>query len=322
MANIGRVQLAARQPMATGTITTSTSTITAPDLAGIGGATISIYGTYAGVNFLVEGFDGTNWYVIAFRPASANANPVPIIATGVITANSSLLYEAPLLLGIQQLRVRATAYTSGTANIIIEPSAQFAPMFTTINGTATVSGTVTANLGTGGTAATSLGKAEDAVHATGDTGVAMWGVRNDNATTTLTSATGDYSPIATDANGRLFVGAASTGGATPFTLISAASTNATSLKTSAGTLYSLNAYNNGASTAYLKLYNLATAPTVGTSVAVMTILLPAGGGSNVVLPPMGVNFTTGLAYAITGVGTTADATDVAAAQVFVNGSYV
>lgn len=47
------------------------------------------------------------------------------------------------------------------------------------------------NLGTGGVAATSLGKAEDAVHASGDTGVAMWGVRND-AAAVGTSASGDY----------------------------------------------------------------------------------------------------------------------------------
>lgn len=314
-------QLMASQPMATGTITSATSTVTTTNLAGVGAATISIYGTYAGVNFLVEGYDGVNWYVIGFRAASANANPPALLATGVITANSSLLYEVPLVLGLQQLRVRATAYTSGTANITIEPSAQFGPMVMTVNGAVTASGTVTANLGTGGTAATSLGKAEDAVHATGDTGVAVWAVRNDNAAVVSTSATGDYSPFAVDANGRQFLAVSSTGGATPFTLISAASTNATLVKASAGTLYGLYAYNNGAAAAYLKVFNLAVAPTVGTSVATMTILLPAGGGATISVPPQGIAFSTGISYAITGVGTTADTTAVAAAQVFVNGMY-
>lgn len=55
-----------------------------------------------------------------------------------------------------------------------------------------------------GTGATNLGKAEDAAHASGDTGVFMLSVRNDNATTTF-AADGDYQPIATDLKGRVSV---------------------------------------------------------------------------------------------------------------------
>lgn len=69
-----------------------------------------------------------------------------------------------------------------------------------------VSGTVTANLGTGGTAATSLGKAEDAVAASGDTGVPIFGIRRDGPTlTSQASAGGDYGEIATDDGGVLWV---------------------------------------------------------------------------------------------------------------------
>ena len=50
-----------------------------------------------------------------------------------------------------------------------------------------------------GTTGSSLGKAEDAVHASGDTGVAAWGVAND--TNTAFCATGDYCPRATDTEG-------------------------------------------------------------------------------------------------------------------------
>lgn len=56
-----------------------------------------------------------------------------------------------------------------------------------------------------GVAATSLGKAEDAVHASGDTGVQALGVRNDNAATDMTSGNGDYSSLATDIKGAQFV---------------------------------------------------------------------------------------------------------------------
>ena len=62
-----------------------------------------------------------------------------------------------------------------------------------------------ADLGTitPGTAATSLGKAEDAAHTSGDVGVLALAVRSDTAT--ATAAAGDYVSLITDANGRLYV---------------------------------------------------------------------------------------------------------------------
>lgn len=54
-----------------------------------------------------------------------------------------------------------------------------------------------------GTAATSIGKAEDAAHTTGDTGIFALGVRNDDATTAGSGTNGDYTQLSTDANGRL-----------------------------------------------------------------------------------------------------------------------
>lgn len=65
----------------------------------------------------------------------------------------------------------------------------------------TLTGTTTLTPGTG---ATNLGKAEDAAHASGDTGVFALAVRNDNLATTY-GADQDYSPIATDLNGRVMV---------------------------------------------------------------------------------------------------------------------
>ncbi len=53
-----------------------------------------------------------------------------------------------------------------------------------------------------GTGATDLGKAEDSVSASGDVGIALLGVRRDTLAT-LTSATGDYSHIATDQYGQM-----------------------------------------------------------------------------------------------------------------------
>ena len=54
-----------------------------------------------------------------------------------------------------------------------------------------------------GTGATNLGKAEDAVHASGDTGVQALGVRNDELAT-LVDADGDYAPLQVDSEGALW----------------------------------------------------------------------------------------------------------------------
>jgi hypothetical protein len=53
-----------------------------------------------------------------------------------------------------------------------------------------------------GVAATSLGKAEDAVHSSGDTGVMVLAVRQDEASV-LTDADGDYSPLVVGEHGDL-----------------------------------------------------------------------------------------------------------------------
>lgn len=78
----------------------------------------------------------------------------------------------------------------------------------------------------------------------------------------------------------------------------AASTNATSAKASAGRLFNLIGQNVAASARYLKLYNKASAPTVGTDTPVATIYLPASTAFALDFPN-GFYFATGLAYALT-----------------------
>jgi hypothetical protein len=56
-----------------------------------------------------------------------------------------------------------------------------------------------------GVGATNLGKAEDAAHTTGDTGVAVWGVRNTTGAT-LAGTQLDYTPIAVGADGGVYGG--------------------------------------------------------------------------------------------------------------------
>lgn len=103
---------------------------------------------------------------------------------------------------------------------------------------------------------------------------------------------------------------------------SAATTNATAVKTSAGTLYSVAASNTGAAAAFVKLYNKASAPTVGTDVPVLTIPIPAGGTVNIPFGTTGHRFATGIGLAITGAAADSDTTAVAAAQVKVLTAYI
>lgn len=90
-------------------------------------------------------------------------------------------------------------------------------------------------------------------------------------------------------------------GTTPYKLISLATTNANMVKASGGNLYSIVAIGLTSTVRYLKLYNKATVPTVGTDVPLMTIPIPANTqGAGIAIPfSMGVNFPLGIAIAIT-----------------------
>lgn len=108
-------------------------------------------------------------------------------------------------------------------------------------------------------------------------------------------------------------------------LIAANSTNATSVKGSAATLFSCQLANNSTNIAFLKIYNKATAPTVGTDTPVKTLIIPGpaagGGGSNISFGPGGLTLGTGFAAAVTGVITDADTTAVAATAFAINCDY-
>lgn len=75
----------------------------------------------------------------------------------------------------------------------------------TVTTVTTLTGTTTLTPGTG---AGNLGKAEDAVAGSGDTGVAIFGVRNDALTSAQTNATGDYGSPSVDTSGILMVAGA------------------------------------------------------------------------------------------------------------------
>lgn len=86
----------------------------------------------------------------------------------------------------------------------------------------------------------------------------------------------------------------------------AATTNATSVKTTAGSLFAIEVTNLSAATRYVKFYNKASAPTVGTDIPIMTIPVPAGSFLSVPIGAFGIRFSTGIAFAITTAAGNAD----------------
>lgn len=90
-------------------------------------------------------------------------------------------------------------------------------------------------------------------------------------------------------------------------VLAAASTNAGFSKASPGFVYGWYVANSAAYTVFLKLYNKASAPTVGSDTPLMTIPIPAGAAANVEFAN-GIAFATGIAYATTKLVADADTT--------------
>jgi hypothetical protein len=142
----------------------------------------------------------------------------------------------------------------------------------------------------------------------------------DSTIGTVTAVTSITNPVTTN------VAAATTGGCTPYHLAggTAASTNSTNIKASAGTLCHLVAINTTATLYYLRLYNLASAPTCSSATgAVHTYPIPAsttGAGFTIPIGAFGEAYSTGIGFCVTGGGSDTDNTS-AATGIYIEGSY-
>ena len=110
----------------------------------------------------------------------------------------------------------------------------------------------------------------------------------------------------------------------PFRLISEATTNITVVKASAGVITTISAVGMAAEAmSFLKLYDKATAPVLATDIPVMTIAIPTHTqGAGIVIPiPNGLNFSNGIALALTSGIEDTNAVAVLANQVVLNFTY-
>lgn len=107
-----------------------------------------------------------------------------------------------------------------------------------------------------------------------------------------------------------------TGGLTTFHLVSAASTNATNLKASAGQLYGYYVFNANASARKIAFHNTSGTPTAGASVF-FSLVIPAGSGANVEFS-QGIAFSSGIGITMVTGTADSDATGVAAGDLIFN----
>jgi hypothetical protein len=110
------------------------------------------------------------------------------------------------------------------------------------------------------------------------------------------------------------VPSATANGLTSTRVVSGATTNAANLKATPGNIWQMHLYNVAAYDVFVKLYEKATAPTVGTDTPKWTIPLKAGGSFGECFL-FGKSFATGIAMAITKLQADSDTTVIAAGDV-------
>lgn len=174
--------------------------------------------------------DGTNWVAATITTAAG--------ATAT-TFNAAGLWQTPVFARYFRLRL-STATTAGTTTLAVAAYSQGAALLPT----QPVSGTVTANIGTGSLAA--------GTNAIGDVGV-------------------QYRANAT-------------GAASALNVVAAATTNATVVKASAGRLLGFCLTNNATAVRYVKFHNQTTAPTAGSGVVQTYGIPPNGGTITLSIP--------------------------------------
>jgi len=95
----------------TGSLTALNSTVSTSVLDGFGTAGIIVTGTWVGTITFEASVDGTNWQSMTAQP----------IAGGVLSSTTTINTQVRInITGMQSVRAKMTAYTSGTANITIE----------------------------------------------------------------------------------------------------------------------------------------------------------------------------------------------------------
>jgi hypothetical protein len=282
----------------------------------------------SGAGFNITQFGGANVPIGAGLEATAVRVTLPTNGTGIVglaagTANIGKLTDDQKV-DLNKIAGASVAVSNGSAatSLRVTIANDSTGQVVLAAGTAGI-GKLTANSGVDigdvdvtsvvpGVAATSLGKAEDAAHSSGDVGVMALAVRSDSRAA-LAGTTADYIPLTTDAVGALWVN--TTVGYSNFFSIDLDESEE-DIKATAGTIHGWYLMNLHTATLYFRFYNATAAnTTVGTTAAIMVIPVPAGAAANVEVRG-GIAFDTALCAAVT-TGIAANDTGAPAANVFV-----
>lgn len=171
--------------------TPTANSFVAVNLADADTLSVQITGTFVATLIIQGSIDGVNWINMS---SLVNVNG----GAGLSTITAAGIYQVDVA-GLNYLRVTASAYTSGTANVAMSQTDNTG-VVAIDGGTVSISGSSSI---TPGSAAANLGKAEDAVHASGDVGIETLGVRVPATPAAQTSAAGDYGAMAIDAEGKM-----------------------------------------------------------------------------------------------------------------------
>ena len=252
-----------------------------------------------GNNILVNSISGNNIYVGYIYSRYMRVRVVTG-GTGTVTGTLELatLPPASLVANAQQGGTWSVGANSATGSAAPANAFYMAGINSSgnLSGLATIdrpsdAATGNAVLATGGYIynGTNFDRARSATSVAGTTGTGLTGAG------ILGFDGTNYQRVKTDTSGNVSVvlQASTSGGMTTYRNLDVQSTGV-NVKSSAGKVYGWFIANNSSSIRYVKLYNKATAPTVGTDTPLITLPIPANAASN-------VEFSNGLAFS-TGIG--------------------
>lgn len=268
-------QLSGTEDLGSGTIGALNATAVA-ETQGSSSVTFNITGTWSATLIIEANTDGTNWFATqGFRETDSTVN-------STLTANAAINVACS---SFKQVRLRASLYTSGTANIAWDASAGS-------NATLIYNNTANSLL------ATVTGNIASAVTDSGNP-IKVGGVYNSSLPT---FSTGQRADLQLDSNGRIqtvnsFIN-------TQFRNITGNAT--TVVKSGAGTLVGIQ-INNNSTGGTVTIYNNTAGS--GTKIATLTIGSPSGGllstsgtPGPVLLGAVSVAFSIGLTVVTSGSG--------------------
>ena len=264
-------------------------------------------------------YDGTNWVTLnAWQVVDPTSlNPLGTTYTFVASTNKPfLIYTA----GMQGIRANLTTGITGSGTVTFYVSAVNYPVASPIQG---IYQSSLPSLTNGQQSVAQLdSSARQIVVGAGTAGTAtggvvtVQGVASGTNLNVAVAANTAATPAGTNVIGFTEPAAATSGGASTFNAVLSNTTNATNVKSTAGQVYTITISNNSTNLAYLKMSNLGTAPTCGTTAVVQEIMVPA---SNTVTytNPVGDAYATGIAFCVTGAIATTDTTVLSSASEYV-----